>query len=251
VLTVLTMLMLQTGTPSTPMDRAAQRAELFWDQFSAVQCIETVTHTKLQTDGRVLASRAEEFDYVAVLKPRAHGIAVDESRVPRSTTDKADATPLLLTSGFPTLMLLFHPSLRNKFDFEESPGADVPSGTVRIAFRSRPDQPSMSAVKLQGSFFPILWKGFAWIEEATGNVVRIEVSLGSSMEDIGLSELRAEVDYKSIALRNTGSRYYLPTRVIVSARSGQQQWRNVHEFGEYKVFSSTTVTRTELETSKP
>lgn len=242
------LLAFQTTTP-TPIDRAGQAAELFWDQFTAVQCVERITQTKLQPEGKVLATRTAEFDYVAFVESKATGIAVEESRVPRAKPAQEEGEQLLLTSGFPALLLMFHPDVREKFDFVESPSPDTPAGIKRIAFKSKPGERSMSALKLKERLYPILWDGFAWIEERTGNITRIEAKLQRPMEDVGLSDLRAEVEYKMIALPNSTQSYQLPARVTVSVRTPKQQWRNVHEFSGYKLFTVTTSTRSESKES--
>jgi hypothetical protein len=230
---------------TTPVDRASQTAEVFWDQFTAVQCLERVTQTRIQSDGKAESSRTSEFDYVAFVEAKASGIAVQESRVARAKTSADDSEQLLLTSGFPALLLMFHPDVRQKFEFAESPSPDTLPGTVRIAFKSKPGERSMSAVKLKERLYPILWQGFAWIEEKTGNIAKIEATLASPMEDLGLSELRAEVDYKMVPLPNSTASYQLPARVTVSVRTAKRQWRNVHDYSEYRLFTVTTSTRSE------
>ncbi len=241
--TVVAMIVLQLAAQSTtPLDKAAQTAELFWDQFGAVHSVEQVTRTELKENGKVASSQTAEFDYVALLKPKANGLAVEESRVSRSNAASDRADQLLLTSGFPAFLLLFHPDLRDKFDFQMSPDPAAPAGTVRIAFKSRPGVRSMSALKLNGRLYPILWQGFAWVQESTGTVSRIVATLDGPMDDLGLAELRTEVEYKAVRIQNSGQTYNLPARVTVSARTPKRQWRNIHEFSNYKLFTVTTFT---------
>ena len=232
-----------TAQAITPLDRAARTAESFWDEFTTVQSVERVTQTKLQDDGKVVASHTSEFDYVAVLKARSASVAVEESRLPRANAEMGTTDQFLLTSGFPTLLLMFHPHFSKKFDFWESPDPNAPAGSIRMAFKSRSDERSMSALRLKGRLYPILWRGFAWIEPTTGNVLRIEASLATPMDDVGLSELRAEVEYKPVALRGSEQSYRLPSRATISVRTPKQHWRNVHEFTGFRLFTVTTSTR--------
>ena len=231
----------------TSVESASRAAERFWDQFTAVQSIERVTQSKLEPDGKVISSRNLEFDYVASLKPKAAGVAVEESRVPRSREAPETKASFLLASGFPALLLMFHPDFRDKFEFSESTPGNTPAGVVRVAFRSKPDHHSMSAFRLNGNLYPILWKGYAWIDGSTGNVMRIEASLDSPMTEIGVSELRAEVEYKSTPLRDNEQTYMLPVRATVWLRTPKQQWRDIHEFSAYRAFTVTTSTRAQPE----
>jgi hypothetical protein len=225
-----------------PIERAALAAELFWSKFSEVQSLERVTQARLQSEGKVVSSRTADFDYIAILKARNSGVAIEESRAPRTNPTREKTNPVLATSGFPALLLMFHPDLRGKFEFRDSPVAGTPAGIVRVAFRSRPGQHSMSALKLNGRFYPIQWHGFAWIQSNTGNVTRIEASLDAPLDDLGLSALLAEVDYSPVALGDTGKSYWLPARAMVTVRTPKQQWRDVHEFSAYKLFTVTTTT---------
>jgi hypothetical protein len=241
VAVLMTVALLAQAT--TPLERAAQSAEVFWEQFTAVQCLERVTQTRVQSGIKGTTSRTSEFDYVAFVTVKSSGIAVQESRVPRGEAPEKDTGQFLLTSGFPALLLMFHPDVSRKFEFFESPAPGSPPGTVRIAFKSKPEERSLSAVKLNERFYPILWEGVAWIEELTGRVVRIEAKLANPMEDIGLSELRAEVDYKMMPLPDGTESYQLPARVTVSLRTPKRHWHNVHDYSAYKLFTVTTSTR--------
>jgi hypothetical protein len=207
--------------------------------------VERITQTKLKENGKAASTLTTEFDYVALLRTRANGVAVEESRVPKTNTKEQQTEPLLLTSGFPALLLLFHSDFRDKFAFENSPDPVAPPGTIRIAFTSKPGEHSMSALKLHDRLYPILWRGFAWIEERTGAVHRIVAALDSPMDDIGLAELRAEVEYKPVPLRDMSGTYNLPARVTVTAGTAKSHWRTVHEFSGYKMFTVTSSTRGE------
>jgi hypothetical protein len=213
----------QEGT----IDRASRAAESFWEQFPAVQCRERVTQTKLKADGSVTTTHAEEFDYVAFLKSTNRGLAVDESRVAHNRRVGEDNERLLITSGFPTLLLMFHPDFRNRFEFTElSPS--------QIDFKSKRDTPSMSALKLKDHVYPILWKGTVTLDAVSGSIRRIDATLAAPMDDLGLSALQVEVDYASTML---------PVRATISLKTPRQAWRNVHEFSDYKRFAVTTSTR--------
>jgi len=245
-----TLLILQLGAQETIVDRAEKAAELFWQQFTAVRSLEHVTQEKLKDDGTVVAKRSADFDYLALLATKGGSVAVEESRVPRTrVADKPEE--FLKTSGFPALLLMFHPDYRDRFQFEESPNSDVPPGLMRVAFRSRPNLHALSAVKLNGRLFPILWKGFAWIERNTGAITRMESTLDVPMADIGVSELLATVEYEPVGLSKTSQTYRLPVRVSVIVRSQRQQWRDTHEFSGYQLFTVTTSTRGETPGSQP
>ena len=233
---LLTTLILVTAQ-ANPIDEAGRMAVTFWSQFPGVKCTERILQTKLRENGEVIINRKSEFDYVALLKHQAGGLSIEESRVALSGSTPDEQNELLLTSGFPSFMLMFHPDFRDRFEFQE-PGVLTSDGSITVAFKSRPDAHSMSAFKLRDRTYPILWKGLVWINGKTGAISRIEAELGSSMEELGLSGLRAEVEYAPVML--SGSSIWLPRRATVSLRTRRQQWRNVHEYTNYRLFSVTT-----------
>ena len=218
---------------STILDSATQSAEAFWTQVSAIECTEHVAQTRMKADGKITARRSSTFDYVVTLKMNGTALMVDESRIPQKSA--GDGESLLLTSGFPALLLILHPNFRDRFDF------DVSETENTIAFRSKAGARSISGMKLNGRIYPIRWRGVAWVDPANGAVRRIEAT-AESMADIGIEELTAEVEYGSVPLAGQPAPYWLPSRATISVRSPRQEWKNVHEFGSYKVFSVTSTT---------
>jgi hypothetical protein len=217
----------------TILDRATENAEAFWTQVSAIECTEQIAQTRTKEDGKITARRSTTFDYVVTLKMNGASLVVDESRIFQKSTGAGDA--LLLTSGFPTLMLVFHPDFRDRFEF------NVYETENRIAFRLKPGSRSMSAIKLGGRSYPIRWQGTAWVDPANGSVRRIEATSGP-MTDVGIEEINVTVQYGSVPLAGQRAPYWLPSTATISLRSRRQQWKNIHQFGSYKLFSVTSTT---------
>lgn len=218
---------------STILDQASQNAEAFWRQVSAIECTEQIAQTRLSADRKIAAYRASTFDYVVTLKTNGPTLVVDESRIPQKSTNSPES--LLLTSGFPMLMLIFHPDFKDRFEF------DVNEAEGKIAFRAKAGSRSFSAIRIDGRLYPIHWKGTAWINLANGAVRRIEAS-PAPMSDIEIDEMNVVVQYGSVPLNGQPIPYWLPLRATISLRSPQQQWKNIHEFRSYKLFSVTTTT---------
>jgi hypothetical protein len=224
------------------IDRASRAAETFWQQFTAVQGKERVAQSKLKADGKPAETHIEEFDYLAFLTATNRGLSVEESRVSRAKTVEEKRTQLLITSGFPTFLLMFHPEFRDRFDFAELP-ANSGNAVRRITFSLKRGAQSLSGLKLKDRVYAIPWKGTAMLDPESGAIRRIEATLGAPMDDLGLSELHVELDYQPTALAGTTQIFWLPVRAAISLQTPRQAWRNVHEFSDYKRFSVTTSTR--------
>ena len=243
ILAIATVILALAEPQESVIDRAARMAESFWTQFTAVQCTERIVQNKLRPDGKVTVTRASEFDYVAFLKEEGSGLSVEESRFARPAAPPEPRQQLLLTSGFPALLLMFHPDFRGRFVFEEGSADENRGGAVRVAFISKPEAHSMSGLKLKDRVYPILWKGTAWIDPRSGAVRRIEAALAAPMDDIGLADLRADVDYAPASLVGAQQPFWLPARAAITVKTLRQEWRNVHEFSQYKRFAVSTSTR--------
>jgi hypothetical protein len=219
---------------SAILDHASQNAEAFWRHVSAIECTEQIAQTRMKADGRIAAYRNSTFDYVVTLKTKGPTLVVDESRIPeKSTTDRES---LLLTNGFPMLMLIFHPDFSDRFEF------DVDEAHGKIGFRAKAGARSFSGVKIDGRLYPIHWKGTAWVDPANGAVRRIEAS-SSPMLDADVDQMNVVVEYGSVHLNGEPVPYWLPSRATISLRSPGQQWKNTHEFRSYKLFSVTSTTK--------
>src|SRR5262249_17085370 len=161
-------------------------------------------------------------------------LIVDESRIPQTSTDRSDS--LLLTSGFPMLMLIFHPDFSDRFEFE------INEAKGKISFQSKAGARSFSAVKIDGRLYPIRWSGTAWVDPANGAVRRIEASY-RPMSDGTVDEMNVVVEYGSVPLNGAPIPYWLPSRAKISLSSPRQRWTNTHEFRSYKLFSVTSTTK--------
>jgi hypothetical protein len=225
------------------IDRAAEHAQMLWEQLTTLQCTEHISQKLLDESGKTTHQRESFNDYVVFLKNRGTHFVVEESRVPQEKGKPADET-LLSTSGFPSLPLLFHPAFSDGFEFDETlvgSGQDV----VAILFRAKPDMRPMAAVKVSGRVYPIHWRGIATVEESTGAVVRIQAYLADAreVEAVGIRDLNVDVQYSHTAVGDPPRSLVLPSRTVVRLTTARQRWETTHEFSRYRSFSVTTTTR--------
>lgn len=234
--------------PSTAetLARAAKAAEKFWDQFSAVTCTEAVTQARLNQHGKPSYEVESAYDYLIMLQISGADFVVEESRVPVKAARDTRTAPLLVTNGFSTLMLIFHPFFQGGYEYgnpepERLDGRDV----LRIRFQQAKGGRSPSVLKLRQREYPLEWSGSAWLDAASGAIVRIEAGLKAGMEDIGLKTLNAAVDYSPMHFTEDAEVHWLPVEARVEAETMRQHWRNVHRFSNYKHFSVNATEQVE------
>jgi hypothetical protein len=218
--------------------KSGQAVERLWEQLSAVNCIESVQQEKLSPAGKSVFRQQSDFDYIAILQITGSDILVDESRSTLREPGKDSGLPLLITNGFSTFALIFHPFYQGAFEYG-LPERVTEDGRefLAVKFRHIEGARSPSVLKLRNREYPIDWQGTAWLDPLSGAVVRVSAELGKSMEDIGLKTLRADVRYAAVEFKEEAGAHWLPTIATIEVETPRQRWRNLHTFTNYKLFS--------------
>ncbi len=215
----------------------------YLDQFSDVKCTEKVTQQKLTTNGKVELERDSTYDYLVILTNAGGELSLDESRLAVGDAAKADKKnrPLLVTNGFATLFLIFHNYYAQSFEFTLG-GTDTLGGHTyqKVAFQHIRGRRSPAALSLRGREYPLDLSGTAWIDPQTATIAKIEMTVGNSMEDVGLKVLRSEVTYAPVPFRDSQATYWFPLQATVEVETQRQHWRNTHTFSDYKKFAVST-----------
>jgi hypothetical protein len=224
------------------LSRASQQASAFLEQFSDVKCTEQVKQEKLNKDGKVERNAESTYDYLVILSNAGGEMQLNESRlaIHEAKPDKK-GTSFLLTNGFATLFLVFHPYYSGNFQFNALDDETINGHILRkIEFRHVPGTRSLAALALRGREYPLELSGTAWIDPATGTIAKIQATVGATMEDVGLKTLNSEVVYAPVPFRNLKEVYWFPASATVEVETPRQHWRNTHTFTDYKLFSVST-----------
>jgi hypothetical protein len=244
----LAMILTHETAPAPAMSeilaRTGKSVQRFWTQLSSVNCTETVRQEKLGEAGKVQYAHDSIFDYLILMDLQGEEISVEESRILQKEAGKSSDLPLLLTTGFSTLQLVFHPYYQASFEFK--PLNDETVNGVRllkIAFRHIHGMRSTSAVRLRGQNYPLDLSGTAWIDPDTGIVHKMTAGLETPMEDLNLRALRTEVIYAPQKFTTDSLAQWLPVEASIDVETVRQHWRNIHRFTEYRRFSVQTDTK--------
>ena len=226
------------------LDRTSQRVSEFVDEFSNVKCTEQVIQQKLRLDGKLELEQQSTFDYLVILANAGGEISLNESRLPIKETRmerRRQPVSMLLSNGFATLFLVFHPSYINNFEFTDA-GIDSLGGRAarKIRFQHLRNTRSVAALALRGREYPLELSGTAWVDPETGDILRMEAGIASSLEDIGLKKLESAVTFSPVTFEKDRPTYWFPAEAVVEVETPKQHWRNLHRFNTYKQFSVTT-----------
>lgn len=230
----------QEASISDPIARAQKQITAYLAQLADLHCTETVTQEKLDGNGRVEHSARAQFDYLIMMSGNGDEFQLNESRIESAAAkDKQSQLPLLVTNGVSTILLVFHPYYRDGFQFTVKPD-EVVNGrlAIPIRFAHVPGRRTPAALALRGRAYPLDLEGTAWLDRASGNVVRVEANLLQDMSDVGLRSLDLHVDYKPVNLKGVPAPLVLPAMAEVDVSTPKQHWRNKHLFDHYQTFST-------------
>ena len=222
--------------------RAGKHVSGFLDLFSDVKCIEQVKQEKLGENNKVQAKEESTYDYLVILTNPGGELTLDESRlaVHESKANKKN-TSLLVSNGFATLFLIFHPYYAGSFQFTSLEDELVNGRRMRkIGFSHIAGSRSPAALALRGREYPLELSGTALIDPESGAITRITASVENSMQDVGVRILRTDVQYAPVPFRDVKDSFWFPIDAVVEVETPRQHWRNTHHFSDYKRFSVST-----------
>ncbi len=225
------------------LQRTNDQVAKFVDQFSDVKCTEHVERQKIRPDGKLELKEESTFDYLVILTDAGGEISLAESRLPvkEEKKDEKKHVSMLVSNGFATLFLVFHPYYSPGFRFADLGDDPINGHSFRkIRFEHIPGMRSPAALALRGREYPLELAGFAWIDPNTGVIARIQSTLNEGMQDIGLRSLSAEVDFAPVPFADGAEASWYPAQATIEVESPRQHWKNIHRFTDYKKFSVST-----------
>ncbi len=110
------------------LQRTSEQVSLYLDRISEVSCSERVLQEKLGDNGKTIEKEESAFNYLILLSSANGEISLVESRlVDEDKPAKKLQRPLLVSNGFATLFLVFHPYYVAGFQFTDA-GEEIING---------------------------------------------------------------------------------------------------------------------------
>jgi hypothetical protein len=218
--------------------QAQKQVVKYISALSNLHCKETVTQEKLTMSGHVETTARSSYDYLVMMDGSGDDFTLNESRL-ETKAGPHKPLPMLVTNGFSTLLLVFHPYYSNAFEFEPGPDETVEGvPAITVHFKHIRGLRTPAALALRNREFPLELQGTAWLDKKSGQVIKMESTLVDDMSDIGLRSLNVHVDYRNINLGKDAGSMTLPVLATVEVTTPRQHWRNTHAFADYKVFGA-------------
>src|SRR5579883_1254970 len=181
-----------------------------------------VVQEKFKADGKVELKEESTYDYLVILTNSGGEVSLDESRlaVKEEKKEQKKGVSMLVSNGFATLFLVFHPYYSSGFQFTDLGEDKLDGHTFRkVQFKHLAGMRSPAALALRGREYPLDLAGVAWIDPETGVIGKIDAGLGSSMEDIGLKSMRSEVQFQPIPFKGVKDVYWFPAQASVEVET--------------------------------
>lgn len=219
---------------------ARKLIDTFFEQTSNVVCTENVSQTIVGKNNKPMYREESVFEYQMQSNTRSGSLRLTESRDSLKSAFRDPYKTLLITNGFATMLLVLHENYEASYTFEPLAEETLDGRTIlKLHFKPVPGGSSPAAMQLSGRNYPLPLKGDIWIEEESAAVVKLVSSLDSSLEDVGLRELRSEIHYSIVQFHSPEESYWMPASAVIDLETPKQHWRNVHRFTDYRRFRAT------------
>lgn len=230
------------------LEKTGENVRTFFTGFQDTVSLEQVREERLAKDGKVKDFQELKFQYLLISQPRAGRLELEEYRT-NSHGDRTAPTGLdsgfMLTSGFASASLLFHPAYQSGANFRYLGRQSVKGRVVDVvAFAETPDKAQMiERFNINDVSVLVLFQGLAWIDADTYKIVRLRTDLLKPESKIRLQRQTTEITYDPVEFKQVASAIWLPSEVAVTVQWAGKTYRNMHKYSGFKLFNTGTEER--------
>ena len=224
---------------------AGENVESFLQNFPNTMSSEQIHQERIGKDGKIKSSLDQSLQYLFLARSEKLGMALEEYR----TDSRGDPTGLrglesgfMLTSGFASASLLFHPAYQSGASFRYL-GRQLMGGhhCHVVGFAQRPETAQIiERFSADGTRALVLLQGLAWIEEESHRIVRLRTDLLKPLSSIRLQRQTTEIQYDQVQFKELASAMWLPREVAVTVEWKGRTFHNLHRYSEFKLFHVET-----------
>ncbi len=220
----------------------------FFRNFPNTTSLEQIHQEKLKGNGKGGEKQDQKFHYLCVTPTQAWGPGFSEYRANLS----GDAGQLggltegfMLTSGFASASLIFHPVYQSEATFRYL-GRQKVNGrdTYVVAFAQRPVQAHLYGSFKEGQVqVTTFTQGLAWIDAENYQILRLRTDLLKPLPEVALKRQTTQIDFSEVHFKSVAEGFWLPREVAVTVDWHGRVMRNDHEYSDFKVFNVDSTQR--------
>lgn len=223
--------------------KTGESVQSFFRDFPNTVSIEEVHAERLGKHGKTKDVHDQKFQYLLLARPEKWGLGLEEFR----TDNHGERTALtglesgfMLTSGFASASLLFHPAYQSGASFQYL-GRQLLDGRAChvVAFAQNPAKAQMvERFNADKDSVLVLLQGLAWIDAESYKIVRLRSDLLKPQPQIRLHQQTTEIIYAPIEFKQVATAMWLPSEVGVTVEWKGKTYRNLHKYSDFKVFNT-------------
>ena len=232
----------------TILARTGADVQTFFQNFSNTISEEQVREARLGKKGETKDALEEKFQYLLLAKPEKSGVGLEEYRTDHNgdrTGSKGLNAGFMLTSGFASASLVFHPSYQSGASFRLL-GQQALAGhrCYAVAFAQRPEKAQIvERFNTDRESVLVLFQGVAWIDKDTYKIVRLRSDLLAPQPKVRLERQTTEITYQPVQFTQLATALWLPSEVAVTVEWKVRTFRNSHSYSRFKLFNTEVKDR--------
>jgi tetratricopeptide (TPR) repeat protein len=213
----------------------------FFGNLPNTSSLEEIHQETLRRKQKVGATLDQKFRYLCFTPAEAWGPGFDEYRADLSggqAWPRGLGDGFMLTSGFASASLLFHPMYQPQAAFryvgrQKVGGRD----TYVVAFAQQPSKARLNGTFRSGEIsMTIFSRGLAWIDSQTYQITRLRTDLLKPLLEIKLENVTTEIAYGEVHFKGMAVGFWVPQQVTVAVDWNGRHFRNEHRYSEFKLF---------------
>lgn len=227
------------------LEKTGENVRDFFTGFQNTVSREQVREERLSKEGKVKDFQDLRFQYLLVSQPQQGRLELQEYRT-NSHGDPTAPTGLdsgfMLTSGFASASLLFHPLYQAGARFRYL-GRETLDGKPMyvVAFAEMPDKAQMiERFNTNDGSVLVVFQGLAWIDANSYKIVRLRTDLLKPETKLRLQRQTTEITYDPVQFKQMASTVWLPSDVAVTVQWAGKTFRNTHHYSDFKLFNTGT-----------
>jgi len=202
--------------------------------------LEDVHQERLSRTGKIASAQDYRYRYLLTTPDQRWGPGIDEFRADlrgKETSQLGSSDTYMLTSGFVSAPLVFHPAYQSGSTFRLL-GLQKLNGrnTFLIAYAQEPGKTRIYGSFQQGKNISVTYsQGMAWIDSENYQIVRLTTDLLRPASLVRLEKETTEIDFNEVHFKKQPRSFWLPNSVMVTLDWNGRVLRNRHAYSDFLV----------------
>jgi hypothetical protein len=253
---------------ATLLRKVGENVEAFFRDFPSTTSVEEIRQERflpgkldpesLEQTTPLPESQEQTFHYLMLAGPENRPMSgLQEYRTDnkgnRVNVRGMAKVPSILTSGFVSSAIYFHPVHQNGSAFRYLGRQHIDKReTYVVAFAQRPVTTRLVGWVANGEkTAAVLLQGVAWIDPTTYQIIRMRTDLLAPRPDVHLERQSTEIRFAEVHLKTLPGAFWLPGEVVVTVSIFGETYRNTHRYSHFRLFKVETQETPEAKQPTP